>query len=422
MEEKRILLQKQIKHYLCWNEKTHAKTPNNSPTPRTTTLSPGRRQTECDNLSLISVPRQNPKQQSNASHHYSVTGTAPDGMRQPLPHFRRNRLLQRSPFSNPACNHPTVNKHQHQQTQQAANPRNKFDFRTYMLEKINIVNQALDAALPLQNPIKIHEAMRYSLLSGGKRICPIVCLAACQLVGGDESTAMPSACALEMIHAMSLMHDDLPCMDNDDLRRGRPSNHVVFGENVTVLAGYALLARAFEHIADSTRGVSPEKIVRVIGELARLIGPEGVVAGQVADLRCGGQGRRLDIGLEQLEYIHLHKTAASVEASAVAGAVLGGACGEEIERLRKYSRCAGLMFQVVDDILDVTKSSEELGKTSGKDLVADKVTYPKLIGIDKSKKYAQKLNREAQEQLNGFDPEKAAPLIALADYIAHRQK
>ncbi|KAK6125478.1 hypothetical protein DH2020_040786 [Rehmannia glutinosa] len=272
---------------------------------------------------------------------------------------------------------------------------------TYMLEKINIVNQALDAALPLQNPIKIHEAMRYSLLSGGKRICPIVCLAACQLVGGDESTAMPSACALEMIHAMSLMHDDLPCMDNDDLRRSRPSNHVVFGENVTVLAGYALLARAFEHIADSTRGVSPEKIVRVIGELARLIGPEGVVAGQVADLRCGGQGRRLDIGLEQLEYIHLHKTAASVEASAVAGAVLGGACEEEIERLRKYSRCAGLMFQVVDDILDVTKSSEELGKTSGKDLVADKVTYPKLIGIDKSKKYAQKLNREAQNHVVG---------------------
>ncbi|KAI3451742.1 hypothetical protein Pfo_008407 [Paulownia fortunei] len=332
-----------------------------------------------------------------------------------------SRFLSHVPFSDSACNHRTVNKGQHQESQEEAKPLSKFDFKAYMLEKICIVNQALDAALPLRNPIKIHEAMRYSLLSGGKRICPIVCLAACQLVGGHESTAMPSACALEMIHAMSLMHDDLPCMDNDDLRRGRPSNHMVFGEHVTVLAGFSLIASAFEHITIATQGVAPDKIVRVISELARLIGPEGVVAGQVADLKCGGQGQ-LDIGLKQLEYIHLHKTAASVEASAVAGAVLGGACEEEIDRLRKYSRCAGLMFQVVDDILDVTKTSQELGKTCGKDLVTNKVTYPKLIGIEKSREYAQKLNEEAQEQLTGFDPEKAAPLIALANYIAHRQK
>ncbi|KAL7101766.1 hypothetical protein ACP275_08G075200 [Erythranthe tilingii] len=298
---------------------------------------------------------------------------------------------------------------------------NVFDFKAYMLEKVTAVNQALDSALPLANPIGIHEAMRYSLLSGGKRICPIVCLAACRLVGGDESAAMPSACALEMIHAMSLMHDDLPCMDDDDLRRGRPSSHVVFGERAAVLAGYALLARAFEHIATATQGTAPPgRIVRVVDEIARLIGPEGVVGGQVADLKCGGGGG--GGGLEQLEYIHLHKTAASVEASAVAGAVLGGACEEEIDRLRKYSRCTGLMFQVVDDILDVTKSSEELGKTSGKDKVADKMTYPKLIGIDKSRDYVHKLNKEAQDQLLGFDPEKAAPLIALANYIVHRQK
>ncbi|KAL9158502.1 hypothetical protein ABFS82_08G073100 [Erythranthe guttata] len=293
---------------------------------------------------------------------------------------------------------------------------NGFDFKAYMLEKVTAVNQALDSALPLANPIGIHEAMRYSLLSGGKRICPIVCLAACRLVSSDESAAMPSACALEMIHAMSLMHDDLPCMDDDGLRRGRPSCHVVFGERAAVLAGYALLARAFEHIATATQGTAPPgRIVRVVGEIARLIGPEGVVGGQVADLKCGGGG------VEQLEYIHLHKTAASVEASAVAGAVLGGACEEEIDRLRKYSRCTGLMFQVVDDILDLTKSSEELGKTSGKDKVADKMTYPKLIGIDKSRDYAHKLNKEAQEQLLGFNPEKAAPLIELANYIVHRQ-
>nr|A0A0U3BRC5.1 RecName: Full=Geranylfarnesyl diphosphate synthase, chloroplastic; Short=LcGFDPS; Flags: Precursor [Leucosceptrum canum]ALT16903.1 geranylgeranyl diphosphate synthase 3 [Leucosceptrum canum] len=324
-----------------------------------------------------------------------------------------SRFLSNSTFS------VSDSAHSHQAKPHVRNAQ--FDFKAYMLEKITAVNQALDAALPVREPVKIHEAMRYSLLLGGKRICPIVCLAACHLVGGDESTAMPSAAALEMIHAMSLMHDDLPCMDNDDLRRGRPSNHVVFGEGATVLAGYALIARAFEHIATATQGVGPGKILRVIGELAQLIGAEGVVGGQVVDLRCGGEGQ-MAIGLEQLEYIHLHKTAASVEASAVAGAVLGGASEEEIERLRKYSRSAGLLFQVVDDILDVTKSSEELGKTAGKDLAAGKTTYPKLLGMEKSREMAEKLKREAQEQLLGFDPIKAAPLIALVDFIAYRDK
>ncbi|GER40042.1 geranylgeranyl-diphosphate synthase [Striga asiatica] len=305
-----------------------------------------------------------------------------------------------------------------QETQESANPRKQFDFKSYMLQKIRIINRALDAAVPIQNPIKIHEAMSYSLLSGGKRICPIVCLAACHLVGGDESAAMPTACALEMIHAMSLIHDDLPSMDNDDLRRGKPSSHVVYGENVAVLAGSALLARAFEHIAAATLAATPGRIVRVVGEVARLVGPEGVASGQAVDLRSGGAAVRL----ERLEYIHLHKTAAAVEAAAVAGAVLGGAREEEIERLRRYSRCAGLMFQVVDDVLDVTGRSEELGKTSGKDLAAGKATYPKLIGIEKSVEYAQRLKVEAQEQLIGFDVDRAAPLFALADYIANREK
>nr|QEY10179.1 barbata geranylgeranyl diphosphate synthase [Scutellaria barbata] len=298
-----------------------------------------------------------------------------------------------------------------------ANPT-EFDFKSYMLEKISMVNQALEAAVPVREPIKLHEAMRYSLLSGGKRICPIVCLASCHLVGGDDSAALPSAVALEMIHAMSLMHDDLPCMDNDALRRGRPSNHVVFGQYGTVLAGYALIAAAFEHIATATQGVAPAAILRVIGEIAGLIGPEGVVAGQVVDLQCGGKS----VGLEELEYIHLHKTAASVEAAAVAGAVLGGACEEEIDRLRRYSRCAGLLFQVVDDILDVTKSSEELGKTAGKDMVAGKATYPKVVGMEKSREMAEELKREAEEQLLGFDPIKAAPFIALLNFIAYRDK
>lgn len=296
--------------------------------------------------------------------------------------------------------------------------RPNFDFKAYMVQRANSVNKALDDAVLLRHPQKIHEAMRYSLLAGGKRVRPVLCVAACELVGGQESMAMPAACAVEMIHTMSLIHDDLPCMDNDDLRRGKPTNHKVFGEDVAVLAGDALLAFAFEHIAVSTVGVSPSRIIRAIGELAKSIGTEGLVAGQVVDINSEGLS---DVGVEQLEFIHIHKTAALLEGAVVLGAILGGGSDIEVEKLRKFARYIGLLFQVVDDILDVTKSSQELGKTAGKDLVADKVTYPKLMGIEKSREFAQKLNRDAQDQLSGFDPDKAAPLIALANYIAYRQ-
>ncbi|KAL1815440.1 hypothetical protein ACET3Z_018014 [Daucus carota] len=292
-----------------------------------------------------------------------------------------------------------------------------FDFKSYVLEKADSVNAALAAAIPLQAPATIHDSMRYSLLAGGKRVRPMLCLAACELVGGDVSAAMPAACALEMIHTMSLMHDDLPCMDDDDMRRGKPTNHMVFGENVAILAGDALLALAFEHLARNTKNVASERVVRAVVELARCIGAEGLVAGQVVDVCSEGDS---SVGLELLEFIHVHKTAALLEASVVLGAIVGGGCDEDVEKLRKFARCIGLLFQVVDDILDVTKSSQELGKTAGKDLVADKTTYPKLIGIDKSRELAKKLNKEAQEQLVGFDADKAAPLVALANYIAYR--
>nr|AAW66658.1 geranyl diphosphate synthase [Picrorhiza kurrooa] len=292
-----------------------------------------------------------------------------------------------------------------------------FDFKSYMLQKADSVNKALDDSIPLTEPLKIQESMRYSLLAGGKRIRPMLCIAACELVGGDESTAMPAACAVEMVHTMSLMHDDLPCMDNDDLRRGKPTNHKVFTEDVAVLAGDAMLAFSFEHVASLTKGVCSERIVRVIYELAKCVGCEGLVAGQVVDICSEGMD---EVGLEHLEFIHLNKTAALLEGSVVLGAILGGGSDEEVEKLRNFARCIGLLFQVVDDILDVTKSSKELGKTAGKDLVADKTTYPKLIGIEKSKEFAERLNREAKEHLAGFDQNKAAPLIALADYIAYR--
>ncbi|XP_057541880.1 geranylgeranyl pyrophosphate synthase, chloroplastic [Amaranthus tricolor] len=295
-----------------------------------------------------------------------------------------------------------------------------FDFKLYMVEKAKSVNKALDMAVTLKHPEKIHEAMRYSLLAGGKRVRPMLCIAACELVGGDEAAAMAAACAVEMIHTMSLIHDDLPCMDNDDLRRGKPTNHKVFGEDVAVLAGDSLLSFAFEHMATATplNQVSPGQVVRAVGELARVIGAEGLVAGQVVDIDSEGA---VDVGLEQLEFIHIHKTAKLLEGSVVLGAIIGGGSDEEVERLRKFAIGIGLLFQVVDDILDVTKSSEELGKTAGKDLVADKVTFPKLMGIEKSREYAEKLVKEAKEQLVGFDQEKAKPLIALADYIAYRQ-
>ncbi|KAG6385915.1 hypothetical protein SASPL_154798 [Salvia splendens] len=303
-------------------------------------------------------------------------------------------------------------------TKQDRNPISPpFDFKRYTLEKADSVNRALAAAVEMKEPIKIHESMRYSLLAGGKRVRPMLCIAACELVGGDEPTALPAACAVEMIHTMSLMHDDLPCMDNDALRRGKPTNHRVFGEETAVLAGDALLSFAFEHVALRTPGASPESVVRVLGELARAIGAEGLVAGQVVDICSEGM---TEVGLDHLEFIHHHKTAALLEGSVVLGAILGGGDEEEVGKLRKFAKCIGLLFQVVDDILDVTKSSAELGKTAGKDLVADKTTYPKLIGIEKSRELAEELNREAQEQLSQFHPHKAAPLIALANYIAYR--
>eukprot|EP00249_Psilotum_nudum_P008813 c21521_g1_i1 orf=551-1675(-) len=293
-----------------------------------------------------------------------------------------------------------------------------FDFDQYMYRKALAVNKALESAVPLRYPGKIHESMRYSLLAGGKRVRPALCIAACELVGGSEELAMPAACAVEMVHTMSLIHDDLPCMDNDDFRRGKPTNHVKFGEDTAVLAGDALLCLAFEHVATAAKNASPEQIVRVIAELGRSTGSKGLVAGQIVDIESEGD---TCVDLEKIEYIHVHKTAVLLECAVVSGAILGGASEDEIERMRSYARNVGLLFQVVDDILDVTKTSEELGKTAGKDLLSDKATYPKLMGLEQSKQFARQLLQKAKEQLLPFDQEKVAPLLRLADYIAYRQ-
>ncbi|CAH8392695.1 unnamed protein product [Eruca vesicaria subsp. sativa] len=294
-----------------------------------------------------------------------------------------------------------------------------FDFDPYMTSRAEAVNKALDEAIPVGEPLKIHEAMRYAVLAAGKRVRPILCLASCELVGGQETAAMPAACAVEMIHTMSLIKDDLPCMDNDDLRRGKPTTHKAYGEGVAILSGGALLSLAFEHI--TTAEISSDRMVWAVRELARSIGTRGLVAGQAKDISSEGLELN-DVGLEHLEFIHVHKTAVLLETAAVLGAIIGGGSNEEIESVRKFARCIGLLFQVVDDILDETKSSEELGKTAGKDQLLGKLTYPKLMGLEKSKEFVKRLTKDARQHLHGFSSEKVAPLVALTNFIAYRNK
>ena len=290
-----------------------------------------------------------------------------------------------------------------------------FDFGAYLKLSRDRVEIALDSSMGPERPESLRDAMRYSLLAGGKRLRPILCLAACELVGGSSELAMPTAVALEMIHTMSLIHDDLPAMDNDDLRRGRPTNHKVYGDAMAILAGDAMLSRAFEMVAVRSPNVPADRLLRVVGELALVSGAPGLVGGQVVDLESEGQA----VDLETLEYIHLHKTAALLRACVVTGALIGGASDDQLQAMRTYANGIGLAFQIIDDILDVTASSEVLGKTAGKDLLADKTTYPKLLGLEASREKALQLVRESKAALEPWR-NKAAPLLALADYVASR--
>ncbi|MEB3242474.1 MAG: farnesyl diphosphate synthase [Cyanobacteriota bacterium] len=292
-----------------------------------------------------------------------------------------------------------------------------FDFGAYLQAAKERVEVALDESLAPEQPEGLRDAMRYSLLAGGKRLRPILCLAACELAGAPADLAMPTAVALEMVHTMSLIHDDLPAMDNDDLRRGRPTSHKMFGEAMAILAGDALLTRAFEMVALRSPGVAPERLLAVVGELSRAAGAPGLVGGQVVDLDSEGK----EVDLATLEYIHLHKTGALLRACVVCGALVGGAREDLLTSLRVYARGIGLAFQIIDDILDVTASSEVLGKTAGKDLAADKTTYPKLLGLEESRKRADVLVIEAKGALAPWST-RAQPLLALADFITSRDR
>jgi len=291
-----------------------------------------------------------------------------------------------------------------------------FDLSAYLQERQAQVEAALDNAITLTYPEKIYEAMRYSLLAGGKRLRPILCLATCEMAGGTIEMAMPTACALEMIHTMSLIHDDLPAMDNDDYRRGQLTNHKVYGEDIAILAGDGLLAYAFEFVAANTQNVPADRVLQVISRLGRAVGAAGLVGGQVVDLESEGKS---DVSVETLNFIHTHKTAALLEACVVCGGILAGIPEPDLQRLSRYAQNIGLAFQIVDDILDITATQEELGKTAGKDLQAQKVTYPSLWGLEESQRQAQQLIESAAAELTPFG-EKARPLLAIANFITSR--
>jgi geranylgeranyl diphosphate synthase, type II len=292
-----------------------------------------------------------------------------------------------------------------------------MDLKRYLIARQKEVDRGLDRFLPKTSvpPATIHKAMRYSLFAGGKRLRPILCLAAAESCGGRINAALPLACAVECIHTYSLIHDDLPSMDNDDLRRGRATCHKVFGEGIAILAGDALLTIAFE-IAVRTKTTSRYDLRDFFGEIASAAGSRRLIAGQVADLEAEGQR----INRAQLRYIHENKTAALLTASVRLGAMAANANAKQLTAITAFGRALGLAFQVIDDVLDVTQTSEKLGKSAGKDVAAKKATYPAVIGLEKSRKEARRLTREAHASLKSLG-ENAAVLRALADYLLQRE-
>ena len=292
-----------------------------------------------------------------------------------------------------------------------------MNLKAYLRSRQKEIDRVLDRYLPKAStkPATLHKAMRYSLFAGGKRLRPILCLAAAEACGGKIKNALPLACALECIHTYSLVHDDLPSMDNDDFRRGRPTCHKVFGDGIAVLAGDALLTIAFE-IVSSAKPTSRYDMSILLRELAVAAGSQKLIAGQVADLE--GEGQKIDMA--GLRYIHENKTAAILTTSVRLGAMSANATAKELAAMTKFGRALGLAFQVIDDILDVTQTSEKLGKSAGKDVAAQKATYPAIIGLEKSRAEAKCLTKQAHSALSTFGA-KGDTLHALANYLLERE-
>jgi geranylgeranyl diphosphate synthase type II len=292
------------------------------------------------------------------------------------------------------------------------------EFDAYLEAQRGRLESALAAYFPLDpaNPHRLIEAVRYSLLGGGKRLRPILLLAACEAVGGPAERALPYGCALEMIHVYSLIHDDLPAMDDDALRRGLPTNHVVFGEGLAILAGDALLSEAFHLLASSAeRDPQPRRAMRAVREIAAAAGARGMVAGQAADIAAEGAAA----DLATVEFIHVRKTGALILAAVRAGALVGGARAPQLRALTRYGECLGLAFQIADDVLDAEAPTSVTGKVEGRDGVRHKATFPAVLGLPAAKQRARELLDQGLAALQAFDT-RADPLRELARFIVAR--
>ncbi|MEZ4527935.1 MAG: polyprenyl synthetase family protein [Desulfobacterales bacterium] len=292
-----------------------------------------------------------------------------------------------------------------------------FDLKTYLARQREKIDNTLNRMLP-ENPARLVSAMRHSLMAGGKRLRPILCLAAAKAVGGSPEAAMTAACALEMIHTYSLIHDDLPAMDNDELRRGKPTCHMAFDEATAILAGDALLTLAFDILSEQQRlnGEHALRHLQVIHLIARAAGHRGMVEGQMRDMAA----EHTLLNQKQLEALHSLKTGALIEASVRCGAILGGGNPEQTDRLGTYAGHIGLAFQVTDDILNVEGDPKIMGKAAGTDQNRSKSTYPSLMGLEQSRIFAEKLVARAVLALEDFDS-KSEPLRAVAAYIFQRR-
>lgn len=291
-------------------------------------------------------------------------------------------------------------------------------FETAITEYINIVEIALKNYLaPKDNyQANIYNAMQYSVFAGGKRLRAVLVLAGCEIVGGNIKNALPFACAIECIHTYSLIHDDLPAMDNDDTRRGIPTNHIKFGDAMAILAGDALLNKAFElMLEDSENELDPKQALKALSVIARAAGAEGMIGGQVVDIEAEGK----EITLDRLEYMHAHKTGALICAAVISGAIAGGASDKQISALKEYASCLGLAFQIRDDILDIEGDGTKLGKPIGSDDKNKKSTFVSICGMQEAKKRLEQLTEAAKSALDIFG-EKGLFLKELANFLHNR--
>jgi geranylgeranyl diphosphate synthase type II len=300
-----------------------------------------------------------------------------------------------------------------------SDPASQMDIKAYLNSRKGMVDKSLEALVPPTGtfPPKVFEAMRYSLFAGGKRVRPIMAVASAEALGARISGLLPIAASLELIHTYSLIHDDLPAMDNDDFRRGRPTCHKVFGDAIAILAGDGLLTMAFEALSDPRRliSISAKRQLAVIREIATASGVYGMVGGQVVDMES--EGREID--LPTLDYIHTRKTGALIRAAVRVGALYARASEKRLRALTRYGEMTGLAFQIADDVLDITGTQEELGKDIGSDLKKGKKTFPAVYGLEESRRRAKEVVGHALEALKAFD-RKADPLRELAKYIINR--